>query len=270
MCSDKSYETTEFAEIYDAVYADRDDAGFWHAMAESSRDGRLLEIGCGTGRVLLPLARAGYAITGIDLAPIMIQRCRAKLSGEPAEVRDRVQLLVADAASFDFGERFQLIMAPFGGFHHLQTVHQQLACLEQCRAHLAPGGLLVLDLFNPDPTPVACLPDEEDDDESAAIVVDWRGGLRIRSWMTVVDYDRSQQCNHCEMIFEILAPDGCVVERTATSFVLRYVFRYELEHLLARCGFRLVALYGDYDQSPFGDESLGMIAVAAPGDALDA
>ncbi len=74
-----AYETAEFAEVYDAVYADRDDVGFWQAMADAG-DGPVLEIGCGTGRVMLALARAGHDVTGLDLSTPMIERARAKLS----------------------------------------------------------------------------------------------------------------------------------------------------------------------------------------------
>ncbi len=125
----------------------------------------LLEIGCGTGRVLLPLARAGHEITGLDLSPHMIERCRAKLDTEQQEVRDRVRVLTADMTSFDLHRRFAMVISPFGGFHHLLTVEQQLSCLACCRAHLAPRGTLVLDLSNPVPVPNACLEDEPDDDE---------------------------------------------------------------------------------------------------------
>jgi SAM-dependent methyltransferase len=262
MDDSNAYQSAEFAEIYDAVYGDRGDAPFWNAMAATANDGPLLEIGCGTGRVLLPLARAGYEITGLDLSTHMIERCRAKLETERPEVRDRVRLLQADMTSFDLHRRFAMVISPFGGFHHLRTVEEQLSCLERCRAHLAPHGTLVLDLSNPDPVPTACLQDDPDDDEAAATLADWNGGRRIRSWITVVSYDRAQQCNECEMVCEIVAPDGSVARRVTQAFSLRYLFRYELEHLLVRGGFRLVTLYGDYDRSPFAGDSLGMIAVA--------
>jgi SAM-dependent methyltransferase len=260
MDDSNAYQSSEFAEIYDAVYGDRDDVSFWRAITAASH-GPLLEIGCGTGRVLLPLARAGHEITGLDLSTHMIERCRAKLEAEQPEVRDRVRVLTADMTSFDLNRRFAMVISPFGGFHHLHTVEQQLSCLECCRAHLAPHGTLVLDLSNPDPVPAACPPDEPDE-EAVAALVNWTGDRRIRSWITVVDYDRAQQCNECELVCEIIAPNGDIVRRITQTFSLRYLFRYELEHLLVRAGFRLVGLYGDYDRSPFTGDSLGMIAVA--------
>jgi len=124
-----SFESAELAAIYDAIYGDRDDAGFWQAIAAAVGGGPILELGCGTGRVLLPLARAGYEITGIDLSVGMLERCRARLQSEPPEVRDRVRLVAADMTSFDLGRRFATILCPFAGFQQLRAVEQQLACL---------------------------------------------------------------------------------------------------------------------------------------------
>lgn len=261
-----AYQTAELAAIYDAVYADVDDAAFWRAIAATTSDGPLLELGCGTGRVLLPLARAGYEITGLDLSPQMVERCRIKLQAEPAETRDRVTLLVADMTSFDLGRRFGAVFCAFNSFHHLRTVEQQLACLERCRTHLTPTGTLVLDLFNPDPAPRDARGDDPSGDQAIAETVDWTGGRRIRRWMATPDYDRSLQCNECEMTYEVIEADG-TTRRLTETFPLRFLYRYELEHLLARSGFRIAVLYGDYDRAPFADESLGMIVVAEPMDA---
>jgi hypothetical protein len=140
-------------------------------------------------------------------------------------------------------------------------VDQQLDCLERCGRHLLPKGTLVLDLINPDPAPDPASGGEPADSDATAGTVEWTGGRRIRSWATVVDRHRSLQCNDCEVTYEVLETDGTSRQLTET-FPMRFIFRFELEHLLARCGFRVVALYGDYDRSPFADSSLGMIVVA--------
>ena len=258
-----AYQTAELAAVYDALYADVDDVAFWRAMAASARDSPLLELGCGTGRVLLPLARAGYEITGLDLSEHMLEYCRTRLEAEATETRERVRLHAADMASFELGQRFGAIFCAFNSFHHLRTVEQQLACLERCHAHLLPHGILVLDLFNPDPAPAEGNGDEPTDAEASALVVEWGEGRRIRRWMSTCDYDRRLQCNECEMTYEIIDADG-TTRRLTETFPLRIVYRYELEHLLARCGFRVAALYGGYDRSPFAEDSLGMIVVAEP------
>ena len=258
-----AYQSAERAALYDAVYADAGDIPFWESMAAEAGSGPLLELGCGTGRVLLPLARAGHEITGVDLATHMIAQCRMKLQAESPEVRDRVRLVEADMTLCDLGRRFAQVYCAFGTFHHLRTVEQQLACLERCRSHLLPEGRLVLDLINPDPAPGDASTDAPADGDMSVGIVDWTYDRRIRSWATVIDSHRSLQVNDCEVTYEITEADSSV-RRVTETFPMRFVFRYELEHLLARSGFRLVALYGDYDRSAFADDSLGMIAIAEP------
>ncbi len=260
-----AYEATGFAEVYDAIYAGRDDAPFWAAIASAARDGHVLELGCGTGRVLLPLARDGYAVTGVDLSESMLDVCRAKLRLEPPAVRERVRLLAADMTSFELGQRFGAITIPFASFQHLRTVEQQLACLERCRAHLLPHGALVIDLPNPAPAPPSAAPQQPDAGATPVEVVDWTEGRRIRWWAEVTESRRSEQIHAFRVTYEVVDADGSV-RRLEETLLLRYVFRYELEHLLVRAGLRVVALYGDYDQSPYGDESPAMIVVAEPAD----
>jgi SAM-dependent methyltransferase len=253
----------QLAVVYDAIYGERDDVAFWRAMAAAA-SGPVLELGCGTGRILLPLARAGHDITGLDLTPHMLARCRAKLEQEPAAVRTRVRLVQGDMTAFDLGRRFALVTIPFAGFQHLRTVEQQLACLGCCLSHLLPGGRLVLDLPNPDPAPPShASADEAVEGEASAQVAELPGGARVRWWATVLEYDRATQCHEYELTYEVTEAGGAVT-RLQETFPLRYIFRYELEHLLVRAGFRLEALYGDHDAAPFAGGSPALIAVATP------
>lgn len=260
-----AYETAGFAEVYDAIYAGRQDTRFWRTMAVAAAGRPILELGCGTGRALLPVARDGHEVIGIDLSERMLDVCRAKLLLEPAAVRDRVRLLAADMTSFDLGRRFALVTVPFASFQHLLTVEQQLACLERCRAHLLPRGLLVLDLPNPDPAPLSAVREETAAGEATAEVVEWTAGRQIRWWATATASRRSEQIHAFTVTYEIIAAGGSV-RRLEETLLLRYVFRYELEHLLVRAGFRVVALYGDYDRSRFDEGSPAMIVVAEPAD----
>ena len=254
-----AYNSAELAEIYDAVYADRDDHAFWTALAPD--EGAILELACGSGRVLLPLAREGREIVGVDLSAQMLARCRAALAGEPDEVRRRVRLMQADMTSFTLNRRFAQVTSPFRGFQHLTTVERQLACLGRCHAHLEPHGKLVLDLFNPDPALLYEHPGGGGED--VAETVPWSGGRTIRWWGRVTGFHRARQFNQCEMTYEITAADG-TTRRVTERFPMRYLFRYEIEHLLARSGFRIAALYGDYDRSPYDDDSPELIVVAEP------
>lgn len=140
----------DFGFLYESVplYAARSDISFYVEEGRRTRE-HILEVGCGTGRILLPLARAGARITGIDGSREMLARCQTKLDSEPAELRSRVALQHADVRRLDLGKRFALVIAPFRVFQHLTSMDDQLAALGAIARHLTPGGRLVFDVFNP-------------------------------------------------------------------------------------------------------------------------
>ena len=147
----ESYEEYDpIAEYYDHVpdYRDRNDVSFFVELAKEI-NGRVLEIGSGTGRILIPIAREGMEITGLDNSEAMLKICRDKLSKEPETVREKVRLIKSDMREFDAGRKFNLVIAPFRPFQHLLTVEDQLSCLRTVHNHLVENGVFVLDLFNP-------------------------------------------------------------------------------------------------------------------------
>jgi SAM-dependent methyltransferase len=248
------------AELYDLMpsYAGRGDVEFYAECARQA-GGPVLELACGTGRVLIPLARAGCEMVGLDLSEHMLARCRDKLAAEAEEVRDRVRLVEGDMTDFDLGQRFALVTTPFRPFQHLLEVEQQLNCLRGANAHLVRGGRLVLDLFQPDPGKLSD-PARTAEAVDAADVPMPDGRMFTRSHR-IAAFHPAQQYNDVELIYDITNADGNV-ERVVHAFPFRYFFRYEVEHLLARAGFRVVELYGSFDRSPLADESPEMIFVA--------
>lgn len=244
-------EYDEFAEYYDHVfpYRNRDDVAFFVELAQQA-SGPVLEVACGTGRVLLPCARAGAAVVGLDLSPGMLAVCRQRLAAEPPAVRARVELHEADMRAFDLGRSFALVTTPFRGFQHLLTVEDQQRALGAIRRHLADDGRFVLDLFNPS---MPFLGDERwlvnPLVEPAFTMPDGRSVVRS---FRIVERNRFQQVQHLEMSYDVTWPDGRV-ERRGSRFALRYLFRFEAEHLLVREGFRIEAIYGDYHRRPYGE-----------------
>lgn len=249
------------AEFYDYVvpYRTRQDVAFFVEAAQAS-GGPVLEVGCGTGRVLIPTARAGLAITGIDLSPHMLDKCERRLEQEASEVQARVQLDQADMRAFDLGQTFNLITMPFRPFQHLIEVEDQIACLHCIHRHLTAAGRFILDLFNPFlPALTRDLTGEEQGDEPEFTMPDGRRVLRRNR---TVARDVFRQVNDVELIYYITHPTGRA-ERLVHAFPMRYLFRYEAEHLLARCGFEVEALYADYDKSPFGAKNPGELIFVA-------
>ena len=241
------------APHYDEAYArlrePSGDAGLYLALARE-RGGPVLELGCGTGRVLLPIARAGIACTGLDLSPHMLDALRAK--GPPASLH----LVQGRMQDFDLGgERFALVTAPFRAFQHLYTVEDQLACLARVRRHLAPGGAFAFDVFKPRLERMALA--EEPEQEDAC----WREGEDEIVRSAAVVRDHATQTMRVTMHYDRHRAGQRIARETA-DFRMRWFHRYELEHLLARAGFTQLTLYGDFDRSEYAADSPEMIYIA--------
>ncbi len=248
------------AEYYDYAppVAGRNDIDFFLSHAKAQGD-PILELGCGTGRVLLELAKAGHHVTGLDLSGRMLGRCRTKLAALPADAQRRVRLVQGDMVAFDLGETFRLITIPFRPFQHLLETEQQIGCLRSAAQHLAPGGKLIVDFFQTDPRRMHDPAFFQESDALPEFALP--DGRRVKMRDRVVAFHRAQQRNDVEMIYYVTHLGGRE-ERLVFAFTIRYFFRYEVEHLLARCRFRVVELYGGFDRSPLADGSPEMIFVA--------
>jgi SAM-dependent methyltransferase len=215
-------------------------------------DGPVLELGAGTGRVALRLARAGHEVWGIDIDEASLARARCKAGAEA------LQLVQGDIRDFDLGRTFELVFAAFGTFHHLLTPADQLACLRCVERHLAPGGRFVCDLL-------PLLAANWEPGASTPLLHDWTRPLprtgELVSKLRAVRIDRANQLQHEEHHYDRLLPGGSV-HRTVARVDLRFTSRYEMEGLLEQAGLRLEQLYGGYDLSPFEDESESMITFA--------
>ncbi len=249
------------ADLYDFVvpYQGRPDVDFFVEAAQEA-GGPVLEAGCGTGRVLIPTAREGIEITGLDLSTHMLDVCRERLAEEAQEVQERVQLVEADMRDFDLGRTFALATIPFRPFQHLTTVADQISCLRTLHRHLTPGGRLILDLFNP--SMEALTHDnlgQEFSDEADFMMPD---GRHVRRSHMVVSRDYFEQVIRAELIYYVTHPDGNQ-ERLVHAFPMRYLFRFEAEHLLLRCGYEVEALYAGYDKSAYGSTYPGELIFVA-------
>jgi SAM-dependent methyltransferase len=264
MSYSSGYESRAFvAELYDLVprYAERGDLGFYLELCRSSR-GRILELGCGTGRILIPAARDGCNVVGVDVSEHMLAKCEEKLGTEPKEVQERVRLVRGNMTTFDLGSLFACAIIPFRAFQHLTAMAEQLQCLRRIHEHLEPEGTLVFDVFHPDFRRMLVLSGGEEVEETSEMELS--DGRKLRRTYRIPGLHRAEQCMDVEMIYYLTDTAG-VTERLVHPFLFRYFSRFEIEHLLARCGFRLYELYGDFDESPLTDESPEMVFVAEKG-----
>ena len=254
--SESTYD--QWAEVYDSVYAYvTDDIPFYVEEARQS-GGPVLELGCGTGRVAIPIAQAGVHTVGLDFSPNMLDVAGRKL--QAAGVGKKLTLIRGDMRDFSLDQAFKLVTIPFRGFLALLTVEDQMKTLDSIGRHLAPDGRLVFNIFAPDPH---TLLREGDVPLHHRDVTDPETGTRM------VLYDQSRFDNHNQIIdvrqiAEELDEAGAVSRKLYWDFQLRYAHRWEIEHLLARCGYEVIDLFGDFDRSPFDETSTEMVWVARP------
>jgi ubiquinone/menaquinone biosynthesis C-methylase UbiE len=211
----------------------------------------VLELGCGTGRILIPVAEAGIEIVGLDISTAMLNIARAKLDRCDGEVRSRVRLVQGDMRDFSLGQRFNLVMIPYRAFLHLLTPEDQRQALECIREHLTDGGRLVLNIFDPRIETIA------------AYTGSMSGAMKRLSEFVHPEtdnrhvvwdsrhYDLEAQIVHQLFMLQELDHVGRVVSTTHTPIYLRYLFRYEMQYLLELCGYKVEALYGDFKRGPF-------------------
>lgn len=190
----------------------------------------------------------------------MLAVCRDRLSREPPTVQANASVKLADMRSFTLGGTFRLVTLPFRPFQHLATVDDQCACLGAIHRHLQARGTLILDLFNPSLAALAA--DNVGQELGPETEFDMPDGRKVVRWHRFVSRDLFNQTNHMEMIYYVTHPDGRK-ERLAHSFPMRYLFRFEAEHLLFRCGFKLLHVYSDFEKQPYGSQYPGELIIVA-------
>lgn len=246
-----------FAPFYDLEFGSfADDLPLYRAFAAHTGH-PILELGCGTGRVLLPLAAEGYRVTGVDLSPAMLAVAQAAV--EEQGVAGRVALLEGDIRSLAGlpDGQFALAFSAINSFLHLETQEDQLAALGAIARCLRPGGLFIADLFPPHPD---VLVEYDGRLVHAGTFRDEESGERIDKFSASM-LDQAEQRIDTTFFYDRQRADGTVVRSTA-SFILRYAGRHEFALLLERAGFGDITFYGSYDLDAFTSASERMIAVA--------
>jgi SAM-dependent methyltransferase len=252
----------EFADPagYDRKDASDTGVAFYAALARET-GGPVLEIACGTGRVAIPIARRGFAVTGLDVVPGMLELARTKSAGLPA------RWVEGDARTFELGERFRMIFLTGNAFQLFLTNADQEALLGRVRAHLHDEGMFAFETRNPrwggrgegeeDRAGLFVDLETRAEEEARPFYVDARG-RRVRVFDTRT-YDHVAQILHWTT--HLRWHEGGRERTKTTRIALRYTFPQELAALLNRNGFTIVRRYGDWNGEPLTAASRSIIVV---------
>lgn len=244
----EAYE--KLARFYDLEHADLTADQIFYTYLSRQADGPVLEVGCGTGRLLLPLAESGIEVTGVDSSSTMLAVARDKLG-------QRVPLIEGDMRTVQLPDRYALVIISINTFMHMLTTSDQLAALTNLARCLAPDGQLVIDL------PAGDELAHQDPDGRLTLeqtFVDPATGHKVMK-LVASHVDWFHQRQEITYVYEEVCEDGRV-ERTVVPMTLRHIFRYELMLLLEKAGYHPVSLFSDYDTSPYEDGGPRMIVIA--------
>jgi SAM-dependent methyltransferase len=276
------------AALYDYEYRRRRaDVTFYRELARRRGADRILELGAGSGRVTMPLARDGRSVVALDQSEAMLARLRTRIARLPAPVAKRITPVTGDLRTFSVAGRFPLAIAAFNVLEHLYTRGEVTACLQRIAAHLAPGGVFAFDVQLPD---LAWLLRDPTKRWARTRFTDPTTG-RAMFYSTNHDYDPVSQIALIRLYYEpadepgrgspgtprrpgraSLAPATHSVDRErgrraavrVVKLSQRKFFPAELEALVAHAGFRVLERYGDFSFRPLDGTAESQVLVCEP------
>lgn len=252
--SDAAPTPFDDGELYDALLGRLDYGLDFYLALGRAAGGPVLDLCCGTGRVLLPLLADGVDVDGVDLYPSMLDRLRANAARRGLTPT----LHRADMRAFHTGRKYALVLIPFNAVVHALTTDDQIATLTRCREHLLPGGVLALDTFFPGPLVTGGTGGARDFEIE---VTDPDTGRTLRCYDTRT-VDRVEQLMHSANEIEVLDAAGGVAEVRRSWTTIRWVYKGEMELLLRAAGFARWEVAGDFAGKPLAAETDIMVVTA--------
>jgi SAM-dependent methyltransferase len=245
------------ARYYDLFTDWRKDADFFVGLARKF-GGPILELGCATGRITHQIAAAGLDIDGLELSAARLKVAEERLRGPLAPGSGKATFFHGDMRDFALPRRYRQAMFPYRVLQELASATDKIACLECVHGHLEDGGLIVIDNYDPS------IPYLAQDPAGSERSVEKVGPAdeTVRRTDRVLSRDYATQTQQLEVEYEIRHIDG-TPEHVVIPYETSYVFRFELEHLLSRCGFVVREVWGGFGFEPFGAAGTGELIVLA-------
>lgn len=254
---------------------DSEDVEFYISLVRKLRPQRVLELGCGTGRITLPLAeqgaRLGFDVIGLDSQAEMLKSANKRHLEAPPAVRERLRLIQADMRTWQSESAFDLIVIPCSSISHLLALKDQLAAWNQCRRNLTPGGRFLVEITMPN---MAIFADSFNVPPRALVEIDvdkWdeSDGVRFIRRKTS-RYLSHEQCAQTRFLYEKYQ-NGRAVDGYIDDFVGHVFFPRELQLLFIHTGFEIEQTFGDYRGGPLKSNSplIIMIGKVAGDDVVD-
>lgn len=219
-----------------------DDVEFYITQAKNVHN--ILELGCGTGRVLIPLAKKGIKITGLDYSDIMLARCSSKT--KDGGLDNKVNLIKGDIRKFELGKTFDMIIAPGRVVQAIKKTEDFQSCLNCIKNHLSENGFCILNVFHPN------LPKEEmkkswprEQETFQWEKIDPKTGLRVMHFDERRELDAKNQVLYPVLIYRTYAGDKLVNE-VKQNIIMKYYYPEEFEEIITKAGFKVLEKYGGY------------------------
>lgn len=250
-------------EIYDEQTARewgslQNDTAFYLEEAKTA-GGPILELGCGTGRLAIPLLATGFEVHGLDASNAMLEVAKQKRDHLPAEAARRLHLRHGDMCEFELSQRFAFIVVAFRSFQNLLDPEAQGRCLVCLRKHLAPNGKAIINLF--DPRYDLILPGRQENPRLPRDFIHPASGNHVHVETLERVNDPFTQTFRERWRFSEIDSNGGVVRQEEECLQMRWTFRYEMRHLLEGCGFVVESEYSDFQRSPpeYGKEQIWVL-----------
>lgn len=229
------------ANIYDGMNTNLADLQFYKRWLPKSKDTRILELCCGTGRLTLPIARDGYDISGVDYTSSMLDQAKIKASEAGLEIN----FIEADIRTLNLQEKYDLIFIPFNSIHHLYKNEDLFKTFNVVKNHLKEGGLFLLDCFNPNIQYI--VEGEKKQQEIATYTTEDGREILIKQTMR---YENKTQINRIRWHYFINGEFNSI-----QNLDMRMFFPQELDSYLECSGFNILHKYGGFEEEVFNDNS---------------